>query len=105
MGQFLLGLVIGIGGTLLLVVWLVVNRSWRHATFAGAPLPWPAILGMRLRGTPPALIVDAYVALVKRGKSPDWGIIEATYLAHPGRRLDVSALVSLIEQQSGKDAG
>jgi uncharacterized protein YqfA (UPF0365 family) len=105
MAQFLLGLVIGIGGTLVLVVWMVVNRSWRHAVFAGAPLPWPAILGMRLRGTPPALIVDSYVALVKRGKSPDLGMVEATYLAHPGRRLEVNDLVALVEQELAKRAG
>jgi uncharacterized protein YqfA (UPF0365 family) len=105
MGQFLLGLVVGIGGTLVLVVWMVVNRSWRHAVFAGAPLPWTAILGMRLRGTPPALIVDSYVALVKRGRTPDWGMVEATYLANAGRRLDVSDLVSLVEQELAKSAG
>ena len=103
MGQFLLGLVVGAGALLALVVWLALNRSWRHAVFAGAPIPWPAIIGMRLRGTPPGLIVDAYVALVKRGKSLDWSLVEAAYLANRGRRLDVPQLVALVEDALAKD--
>ena len=104
MSEYLIGLVIGAGGTLALVVWLVTNRSWRHARFAGAAIPWPAVLGMRLRGTPAILIVDAYVSLVKRGRSVALGRVEAVYLAHRNRAPDAAALAALVEEQLGKDA-
>jgi uncharacterized protein YqfA (UPF0365 family) len=99
MGQFLLGLALGAAAMLALVVWLLVNRSWRHAVFSGAPIPWRAILGMRLRGTPPRMIVDAYVILVKRGKTVDWRMVEAAYLAHGGARRDVAELVAVVERR------
>ena len=104
MTEFLIGLAIGAAGTLVLITWLVINRSWRHARFAGARIPWPVILGMRLRGTPATLIVDAYVSLIKRGRTVAVGLVEAVYLAHHERRLDSGALVALVEHQLGKDA-
>ena len=102
MTDFLLSLSIGAAGTLVATIFLVVNTGWRHAAFSGAPLPWSAILGMRLRGTPPVLVADAYVSLKKRGMDLDWTLVEATYLAnrHPG--LTSLRLVQLIEADRPK---
>ncbi len=104
MTQLLVGFVIGAVATLALVLWVVVNRSWRHATFSGAPIPWLAIAGMRLRGTPTALIVDAYVTLVKRGRSVTWDQVEAAYLAQGDRRVNIQHLVGVVERSLGDGA-
>jgi len=72
---------------------------------AAAPIPWGAIVGMRLRGTPPELIVDAYVSLVKRGETVDWSIVEATYLAHRRANMTSSELAGLVETGQNEKSG
>jgi uncharacterized protein YqfA (UPF0365 family) len=99
--SFLQGLAVGAGGMLLATLWVVVNRAWRHAFFSGAAVPLAVILGMRLRGTPPALIIDAYVALKKRGREASLDVVEATYLADAGRSLDPDDLANLVDQHLG----
>ena len=85
---FLIGVAVGGIAMLLLVLWIVANRAWRHARFNALHIPFAAVVGMRLRGTPPSLISDAYVALAKRGLQVEWPAVEATYLAH--RRHDIA---------------
>lgn len=80
----------GVGFTVALVGvgWLVVNRSWRKATFSGIPISFADVLGMKLRGTPPGLIVDAAVAIGKRGRAASVRQVEAAYLAYGSPRMD-----------------
>jgi len=103
MPGFLLGVAVGFAAALGLVGFLVVNRSWRHATFAAAPIPWGGILGMKLRGTPPELIADAYVSLTKRGRAVDWSIVEATYLAHRRANMTSPELARLVEVNQNEE--
>jgi hypothetical protein len=52
---------------------------------------------MRLRGTPPSLIIDAYIALQKRGRSVGTAIVETVYLANPSSAMTPGDLVELVE--------
>lgn len=97
--SFLLGAAVGAAAVLSITLWLLLNRSWRHATFSGVPIPLGGILGMRLRGTPPGTIVDAAVILAKRGHSIDWPSVEAAFLSAGDRRLDSHDLVSMVERE------
>src|SRR5690554_6938869 len=69
---------VGVGAAIFL---FFLSRSWRYATFSGVPIGMPAVIGMRLRGTPVPLIVEAGVMLAKRDRAVVWGMIEAVYLA------------------------
>lgn len=100
MSEFFLGFVLGFLTSLGLVLFLLLNRSWRHATFSGAPIPLVAILGMRLRGTPVPLLVDAHVSLTKRGHPSDWPGLEAFFLANRSRVRSAADLVGLVEAEA-----
>jgi hypothetical protein len=43
---------------------------------------------MRLRGSPPALIIDAAVTVAMRGHAVPWTKIEAIYLARGNAEMD-----------------
>ena len=102
-GPFVLGLGLGIAITLLGVVLVAASGPWRRATFSGVPIPLLAIVGMRLRGTPPDVIVDAGVSLAKRGHPASWDVIEAVFLARGTRRTDGFELATLVESE--REAG
>jgi hypothetical protein len=53
---------------------------------------------MRLRGTPPGLIVDALVQLRARGRDVSIGEVEQHYLAHQQRVRNHGDLVDLVER-------
>ncbi|HWO87770.1 MAG TPA: flotillin-like FloA family protein [Gemmatimonadales bacterium] len=102
--QFGLGLTVGAIGACLLFLWLLANRNWRYSVLSGARIPWSAIVGMRLRGTPPDVIVDSYVALVKRGWSVDWQMVEAVYLAGRGTDEERIPLATRVQRVLEKNA-
>lgn len=98
-GAFLGGVAVGFVVGLAAVAWLVANASWRRANLAGVRVPLLGIVGMRLRGTPPDLIVDATVALHKRGHTTPWTRVEAAFLAHGDRRIDYLDLLAVVERE------
>ena len=102
---FVVGMAAGAVGMFGFTLWIVTIRGWRHATFSGAPLPLPMILGMRLRGSPVDLIVDTHVALRKRGHDIEVQLVEKTYLANRSERMDVMTLVSLVERHLRRSGG
>jgi uncharacterized protein YqfA (UPF0365 family) len=105
MNGFVFGFLTGAAAATAAVIALTVARGWRHAYFAGAPVGWPMILGMRLRGSPPTLIVDAYVALRKRDRTASVADVEATYLARRGGETDARELADLVDQALRARAG
>ena len=75
---------------------------WMRAFMSGAPVKIIQLLGMRLRGTPPALIVDALVMLVHRGFPHDPArsrLAESIYLAHRVRILTPDQLADMVEER------
>ena len=102
--SFLLGLVVGVGITTTLVIVLVGARAWRHAWAAGLRVSLGTIVGMRLRGTPATLLVDACVALEKAGVKVPLGVVEAEYLANRGTAMSLDLLVRLVRERVEKRA-
>lgn len=96
---FVVGLGVGVVVSLVGIAWLVANASWRKANLAGVSIPILGIVGMRLRGTPPALVIDATVTLAKRGREVDWRQVEAAYLAHGNERMDSYELVEIVDRE------
>lgn len=85
MDRFLTGLVLGV------VLTLVVTRiadfittllPWTRAFMSGAKVSVISIVGMRLRGCPPAFLVDAYCALRHAGHVITIKQVESCYIAH-----------------------
>ncbi|HUE74015.1 MAG TPA: flotillin-like FloA family protein [Pirellulaceae bacterium] len=84
------------------VLGVMVLGPWLRAFTSGAPISVVQLLGMRLRGVPPGLIVDALVTLVHRGLSHDprrCGIAESIYLAQRGLIHSPEQLADLVEKQ------
>lgn len=77
---------------------LLLFRPWLRGLLSGAPVTALRILGMRLRGTPANLLVDAYVQLRARGREIAIGEVERQYLAHRQRVRETIHLVDLVEK-------
>ena len=78
---------------------VVALRPWLRAMMSGAPASIMSILGMRLRGTPPNLVIDAYIQLRMRGRETKLADVERTYIAQRQRVRSTGDLVDLVEQQ------
>ena len=55
---------------------------WIRSQASGVPIGLPRILGMKLRGSPVNLLVDAQIALRKLGHNVSWESLETEYIAH-----------------------
>lgn len=78
--SLVMGIFIGAGFILTLHSIILLLRPWRHAFFADAPVPMPQIIGMRLRGNPALLLVDAYILLRKTDVNVQIGYVEVVYI-------------------------
>src|SRR5687768_12280529 len=78
---------------------VVALRPWLRAMMSGAPVSVIAILGMRLRSTPPNLVIDAYIQLRMRGSETTLADVERTYIAQRQRVRSAGDLVDMVEQQ------
>ena len=56
-------------------------KIWVRAWMSGARVSLFNLVGMKLRGTPPTLVVDARIRAVKAGLGVDTDMLEAHYLA------------------------
>jgi uncharacterized protein YqfA (UPF0365 family) len=77
---------------------LMLVQPWLRAMLSGAPVMAVQILGMRLRGTPANLLVDAYVQLRARGRDVEVAEVERQYLAQRQRVREAIHLVDLVEK-------
>jgi uncharacterized protein YqfA (UPF0365 family) len=82
-----------------LAMFVLVARPWLRAAANGAPLSFFSILGMRLRGNPPSLLIDAYVALQHDGVNATIAEVEKTYIVNRGRVRTPSDLVDLAKNK------
>jgi uncharacterized protein YqfA (UPF0365 family) len=85
-----------------LSVFFYIVRPWMRATASGAPISLFSVLGMRLRGSPPLLIVDAYILLKRSGVGVTIADVESAYIAHKTRvrtRDDLAELVKAAAKQ------
>lgn len=90
----LLFAVLAVFGLILFGLFLYFLKVWVRAWMSGAPVSIFKLLGMKLRGVPPTLIVDARIMSVKAGIEMDSDALEAHYLAG-GHVMDViNALIA-----------
>ncbi len=90
---FGIGFFVGVVSLLVLRVFGV----WVSAIASGVQLPLGRLVGMRLRRCPVRLLVDAHIALAKRGHSVNLDVVEMVYLAHRSNVRHEQDLVSLVE--------
>ena len=102
---FLLGALTGGAGVLLLGALLALGRPWAMAFFAGRPVSLVQTLGMRLRGTPPRIVISTYVALAKAGDDVPLEEIEAIYLATPGAIHTTGDLIARVQSLTKAPVG
>jgi uncharacterized protein YqfA (UPF0365 family) len=90
---YLLGVVTGSAGVLLL--WFVFRllSPWIAASATGAPVSLVQVFGMRMRGSDPGLIVVALNTLAKLGETVPAAEVEAAYLGLPADQRNLSALI------------
>ena len=93
MVQFLIGLVV-IVGVIFAIMFLYFLNIWIRAVAAGAHISIFNLLGMKLRGIPPALIVNAKIMVVKAGLKIETSELEAHYLARGNVMRVVQALIA-----------
>ncbi len=80
----------------------IIFRPWLRAFLSGAPISVFQLLGMRLRGVPASLVVDAVITLVHRGHSEISRLCaqaESTYLAQRGLIQSPEQLADMVEKQ------
>ena len=79
-------------------VFVPVLRPWLRALFHGAPVSILHIVGMRLRGNPPRLLIDAYIALRRADLEVTIGDVENAYIDGRNRILTSDDLVELVKK-------
>jgi len=93
MVQLLIGLVV-IVGVIFAIIFLYFLNVWVRAVAAGAHISIFNLLGMKLRGIPPALIVNVKIMAVKAGLDIQTTELEAHYLARGNVMKVVQALIA-----------
>ena len=86
--------VLGVVGLAVALVILSFFTTWLKALLAQAPVGFPTLLAMRLRGVPVGLIVDARITAVKAGHPLEADELEAHYLAEGNVVQTVQAIIA-----------
>lgn len=91
---------------LFLLVFFFTLRLWVQALLTNTPVSIFGIIGMRLRGTPPKLILHAAIALRQRGEMVTVDEVERCYLAHGiGSGMSATELADLVQEKRARPAG
>jgi uncharacterized protein YqfA (UPF0365 family) len=59
---------------------VLVVKPWLRAFLHGTPVSLIHVVGMRLRGTPPSIVIDAYIQLHRAGLRPSIVELESCYV-------------------------
>jgi uncharacterized protein YqfA (UPF0365 family) len=108
--QSMVGVVMVLVAAVVALIFLVMIATvfaslflpWLRGFMGGAPVTILQLIGMRIRGVPPRLIVDALITLVHRGHPPDRGryyLAESLYLAQRGLIQSPEQLADQVEKQ------
>ena len=101
--SFILGVFVGAGLILTFHFIMFILTPWRKALTSGAPVPLLCIVGMRLRGNPPMLLIDAYIKLRKMGVDVSIAIVEVVYITNKGKARTPDILATLVMEQLEKN--
>ena len=98
-GVFLIGSVVGAGCVLLVLVLFRVLRPWLKLKTSSGQGSILYIVGMRLRGNPPSLIIDAYLSLLHSGEQVNLREVESCYIVNRSRITDTHDLVDALHKR------
>ena len=101
--SLLIGVAAGAGAVLIIQVVLFLLRPWVKAFFSSCPVSLLTILGMRFRGNPPGLLIEAYIVLAKSGVNAPLDVVEVVYIANKTKARSPDDLVTLVKEQPKKD--
>ncbi len=79
-------------------VFVLVLRPWLRAFLHGAPVSIFHIVAMRLRGNPPWLLIDAYIALRRSDLGVTMVDVENAFVDGRSRVLTSDDLVELVKK-------
>lgn len=96
--SFILGFIASIVTLVILITLALLLQPWLHALFSGAAIPLARIIGMRLRGNPPKLLIDAYVTMIHAGETTSINDVESVYIANKSQATDTDSLVRLVRE-------
>jgi uncharacterized protein YqfA (UPF0365 family) len=88
---------------LFLSVFLFFFRQWIRALMSGAPVSMFSILGMRLRGNPVPLLIDAYIVLRRAGVNATISEVEGAYIDHRTRVRTSDDLVGIVNSKEASE--
>jgi uncharacterized protein YqfA (UPF0365 family) len=104
--DFQIGVITGIAGVVgiyaVLALASPVLRPWLRAKASGVEVGVPRLIGMRLRGVDPNVVLEAYIRDQKRGGQHSLDIIEAVYLAFGNDVKRGADLLGLVEREVRK---
>lgn len=84
---------------LVMVFTLSMLRPWLRGFMGGAPVSVIQLIGMRLRGNPPGLLVDTLLTLRHRGVDASIREVESSYIANKGQVDQPARLASIVEER------
>ena len=108
-GVDLLWLILAVAWMIFVVVAMIafiplVARPWVRAAFYGTPISMLSVIGMRMRGNPPTLLIDAYSALRRASINTSISDVESVYIDSRTRVKSATDLVALVKERS-QDSG
>ncbi len=74
------GVTVGAGSVFMLLLLQLILRPWIKAILTSCPVGLMNIIGIRLRGNPVNLLIDAYIILRKSGHDTAMGVVECIYI-------------------------
>jgi uncharacterized protein YqfA (UPF0365 family) len=79
---------------------VLVVKPWLRAFLHGTPVSLIHVVGMRLRGNPPAILVDAYIQLHRAGLEPTIAELEHCYIDSRSRIITSWDLVDVFSRNA-----
>ncbi len=100
--SFAIGFLAGVIACAFTATAFLFVRPWIRSFFSGARVSLIQIIGMRLRGTSPNLLIDALITLKMRGHDVSMAVVETCYLANRSKIFESTGLATLVEQELAK---
>ena len=105
---FMTGVVVGASAMLVLFAiafgGFLIVRPWLRMLTSGGRGSMLHILGMRLRGTPVDLVIDAYTSLIHRGEKVSLRHVESVYNAQRANIMETRDLIDHLTEDLRRHA-
>lgn len=87
---------------LVVIVFISFLRIWLKAMMSAVPIPIFRIIGIKLRGNPAHLLVDAHILLAKQNVPASLDETEFTYMENRNRVHSTEDLVRLVKEKKAR---